>query len=72
MFEYGGLSVHRIFFYFKECGMTFYFYQNVKKGKTSLKELIFLLLNLLEKSLIPTNINIVFMVISYNSIVPLK
>ena len=42
MFEYGDLSVHIIFFYFKEYGMTFYFYQNAKKGKTSLKELIFL------------------------------
>ena len=72
MFEYGGLSVHIIFFYFKEYGMTFYFYQNAKKGKTSLKELIFLFLNLLEKSLIPTNISIVFMVISYNSLAPLK
>ena len=71
MFEYGGLSVHIIFFYFKEYGMTA-FYQNVKKGKTSLKELIFIFLNLLEKSLIPTNINIVCMVISHNSIVPLK
>ena len=48
------------------------FYQNVKKGRTSLKELIFLFLNLLEKSLIPTSINIVFMVISNNSLVPLK
>ena len=57
---------------FKEYGMTFYFYQNAKKEKTSLKELIILFLNLLEKSLIPTNINIVFMVISYNSLVPLK
>ena len=72
MFEYGGLSVHIIFFNFKEYGMTFYFYQNVKKVKTSLKELIFLFLNLLEKSLTPTNINIVFMIISYNSLVPLK
>ena len=41
MFEYGGLSVHIIFFYFKEYGVTT-FYQNVKKGKTSLKELIFI------------------------------
>ena len=58
-------------FFFKEYGVTA-FYQNVKKGKTSLKELIFIFLNLLEKSLIPTNINIVCIVISHNSIVPLK
>ena len=64
-----------------ECSDNFFLFQRIwhdllhyikmsRKGRPVWKN--FLFLNLLEKSLIPTNINIVFVVISHNSLVPLK
>ena len=72
MYEYGGLSVHIIFFYFKEYGMTYCIISKCQEREDQFERINFLFLNLLEKSLIPTNINIVFVVISHNSLVPLK
>ena len=68
MFEYGGLSVHIIFFYFKEYGMTYCIISKCQEREDQFERINFLFLNLLEKSLIPTNINIVFVVISHNSL----
>ena len=71
MFEYGGLSVHIIFFLFqriwRDCILS-----KCQEREDQFERINFLFFNLLEKSLIPTNINIVFVVISHNSLVPLK
>ena len=60
------------FFYFKEYGMTYCIISKCQEKEDQFERINFLFLHLLEKSLIPTNINIVFVVISHNSLVPLK
>ena len=52
--------------------MTYCILAKCQEREDQLGELIIFLFNLLEKSLIPTDVNIVCMVISHNSIVPLK
>ena len=52
--------------------MTYCIISKCQEREDQFERINFLFLNLLEKSLIPTNINIVFVVISHNSLVPLK
>ena len=52
--------------------MTYCILAKCQEREDQLGELIIFLFNLLEKSLIPTDVNIVCKVISHNSILPLK